>query len=340
MLLKSKFIYNTDSPDGGAGGATGEVIIPADIPKEADSIPKEEPSYPEEIQQKLKEYEELKAWKEANTKPAEKSQEEIAREEEKDKAEFIKYSVDNDLFKLDELTQYESLKVKADADLVFEGFLKDFKEENPDITDEVELSEAAKEEFDRIYKLTSDNEKSKEKGLAKLAKEANEIRNPYETKIKTAQANYTEEKQVRQKMPDFEKFIDEQIKKNVGEKVSFKIKRGEEEFPIDIELTQEDRDAIAKAFKTPKTFYNFTKSAEETQKSLDAKINSWIRDKKLDEALAKAAEVFEGIGVKNGSNVGADNPFAMRQGYATRQPAGLTLAASNEKIAEARSRYN
>lgn len=353
MLLKSRFIYEDGANEGGAGASgdaavnnadasnndaakTGDDNSNTDSGKQPEA--KTEFQIPDEIQAQLKELQELKEWKAANTKAPEKSPEEIAKENEADKANFIKFSVDNELFKIDEYTQYETLKVKADADLVFEGFVKDFKEENPDITDEIELSAAAKEAFDKEYKLSSTNEKAKEKGLAKLAKEANEIRNPYESKVKIAQTSYNEEKEVREKMPAFDKFIDEQIAKNAPDKVPFKIKKGETEVTVEIELTKEDKEALTKAFKTPKTFYSFSKSSEEAQVSVTKKINGWIRENKFEEALTKAFGTGESIGVKNGSNTGADAPFAMQQGQATNTAKILSLEDSNRKIAEARQR--
>lgn len=341
MLISSRFIYNDNASDGGAGAAP-DVELSNEVGNEKvdTSAAPAELVLPEEIQQQLKEYQELKAWKAANTKAPEKTAEEIEKESEADRANFIKFSVDNNLLKIDELTKYETLKVREDADLVFESFIQDFKDENPDIKDEQELAEAAKDEFNKIYKLTSENEKAKEKGLAKLAKEAKEIRNPYESKVTEAQTSYNEEKNVRQKMPDFEKFIDTQINKNAPEKVLFKVKRGETEIPIEVELTKEDREAIAKEFKTPKTFFNYNKSVEETEKALDKKIQGWIKVNKFESALEKAAEIFEGVGVKNGSSIGAEHPFAMQQGKVSKLSNGLTLEQSNERVAEARSRFN
>jgi len=346
MYCKSKFIYNDDANEGGAGGNATDTAAAENTSSENTNTDtnntageqKQELQLPDDIKAQLQELAELKAWKEQNTKAPEKTAEELSKEQEQDKAEFIKYVVDNDLLKIDELTQYESLKVKADADLVFEKFVQDFKEENSDITDAEELAEAAKEEFDKTYKLTSENEKAKERGLAKLAKDANEIRSPFETKVKTAQGSYNEEKEVRAKMPSFDKFIDEKIQKNAPDKVPFTIKKGDAEIQVEVELSKEDKEAIAKAFKTPKTFYSYNKSVEETSAALDKKINGWIKENKFEEALTKAYGTGEGLGVRKGSNTGADAPFALRQGQSTNTGKILTLEESNQKMAEARQR--
>ena len=334
MVFKSNFIFDDGAAEG--AGGTAEIV---DNNQQQEPIVEQvqAPTLPEDI---AKELEELRAWKQANYKEPEKAAEVIAKEQEQDKAEFIKYGVENDLFKIDELTQYESIKVKADADLVFESFLKEFKEENSEIVDEEALSEAAKAEFDATYKISSTNEKAKERGLAKLAKEAKEIRSPFESKVTTAQNSYTEEKNIRAKMPSFEKFIDSQIDKNVPEKVSFKIKKGEEELPIEVTLTKEDKEAIAKTFKTPKTFLQYNKSPEETATTLDRKIQGWIKEHKFEEALSKAAETGEGLGIQKGSNAGADAPFALRQGAVRPAAKVLSLEESNNKIAKMREQYN
>lgn len=311
MFSKPLFFYNTDVVDA-AGAEVTDATTQQDSNK-PDTSAVEQIKLPDEVVAKLAEYEELKKWKESNQPVVTKTPEEETKEKEQEKADFIKYSVENDLFKIDELTQYETLSAKQDADLVWESFLKDFKEENPEITDENELSEEAKKEFNRTYKLDSENEKAKEKGLAKLAKDANEIRTPYKSKVESAQNSFKEAKQIKNEMPNFQKFVDEQIEKYAPEKLSFSVKSGDETIPVEIELTKEDKEAIAKEFKTHKTFYNYQQSKEQAQKSLEKKITGWIKVNKFEQALEKAALKFEGIGVAKGSNVGAENLYGLQK---------------------------
>jgi hypothetical protein len=342
MDFKTIFFRNADVADN-AGGAAA--TIEADVntqntdANQLDTSAVQKIELPDEVVAQLKEYEELKLkWNAANNKEPEKSAEQIAKENEEDKANFINYAVKNELFKIDDLTQYETLSVKKDADLVFESFLKDFKEENTDITDEKELAEAAKEEFDRTYKLSSENEKAKEKGIAKLAKEANEIRTPYKSKVESAKTAYTEEKAIAAKMPAFDKFVDTEIAKYATDKVFFKIKAGEEEVPVEIELSKEDKEAIAKEFKTHKTFYKYnTAGEEEAAKALGKKITGWIKVNKFDEALAKVASTFEGIGRAKGSNVGAENLFGIAGDKA--KAAAVTDTSSAQSANKAAQQY-
>ena len=339
MAFKRIFFYNTDAGENG-GGESGDNNIEQQQQSSTEGAASEikaEVVIPDEIQ---KELEELRAFREANKKPDERSPEQLAKEVELEKVNFRKYAVENDFAKDDDFVQYEALQQKKDADLVFESFVNDFKEENPEITDEKELREAAQEEFNKTYKLTSDNEKAKEKGLARLAKEANEIRNPYASKIEKAKASYSEEKQLREKMPKFNEFIESQINKYAPEKVTFKTKYGEEEVPVEVVLTKEDKSAIAKEFNTPKTFLTYTKSAEDAEKALAKKITGWIKVNKFEEVAANMLKTGEGRGIAKGSNVGAEAPFALKNQNAKGETRVFTLQDSNAKIAEARQRYN
>jgi hypothetical protein len=336
MNFTSRFFYEDGASE--IAGGTDVITTQEATTTTTDNITTQiaEQKLPDEVLAKLAEYEELKAFKAANTKPDEKTPEQILKEKEQDKADFIKYAVTNDLCNIDDITKYESLKVQSDADLVFPEFLQDFKEDNPGIVDEKELAEAAKEEFNSRYKISSDNEAAKAKGLAKLAKAANEIRSPYEAKVKAAETNYTEDKTLRAKMPEFDKFVDNQITKNAPDKIPFTIKNGKEEITLEVELSKEDKEAIAKEFKTPKTFLKYSKSPEEAEKALEKKIQGWVKVNKFEDAITKALVKGEGIGVTKGSNIGAENPFGLQEPAKKEVSAGSI--ASNQAANEARKR--
>jgi hypothetical protein len=344
MLFKSNFFYNADAPDGG-GGSTGTLV---ENQQAAPTL--EAPAIPEEIQKELEawksaqsELAELRAFREANQKPEEKSPAELLREQELDKVNFRKFAVENEFAKEDDFVQLETLQQRKDYDLIFENFKKDFKEENPDITDEKELEEAAKEDFETTYKLNSANEKAKEKGLAKLAKEANDIRNPYSSKITAAKAEYETKKETAATYE--KKFIPftQKIKETIPAKLTYsKIKSGDNEVEIDIDVTPEDVKEVEEKFlKTHKAFYDFKNGKpEEVQEKLLGKITNYLMSKKREEGNTKLAEKFEAIGIAKGSTTGADAPFAMKQSNARQEAKLVTLEQSNNKIAEARARFN
>jgi hypothetical protein len=311
MAFKSIFFYDNGAAEG-AGGAA-EVVVENNEPIVEQPVvnePAAEVVIPEDIQKELAE---LRAYKESILKETGKTKEDIEKEEQADKANFIKFGVDNDLFKVEDITKYESLKTKADAELVFPAFLEDFKDDNPELTDEAELAEAAKEEFEKRFKLNSENPKAKEKGLAKLAKEASEIRSPYESKVKAAESNYNEEKQIRSKMPDFEKFVSTSIEKSTPDNQTFKTKVGDEEVSVDVTITKEDRKEIEKAFKSAELFQDYSKDPATAEKRLQAQIDVWVAHKKREEVISKAYAKGLEEGVKKGSNVGAENTFALQE---------------------------
>lgn len=349
MVKQQRFFYNADGGEGGSGGAEDSQQQQQQQQQSAEGSEGgngSEPGggsgdlvIPEEIQKELEELRQFKLAQQQQSAPA-KTEEELKREQEIESANLLKFGVDNGLMSLDEYTQYESIKVKEDADLVFESFVNDFREENGEgITDEEELIEAAKEEFNKVYKLSSEKESVKQKGLAKLAKDAAEIRSPLESKFNQTKDSYSQEKTVRQKYPEFEKFIDEKIKTLTPNKLSvLKVKDGEKEIEVDIELTEADREAIAKDFKTPKTFLKFNEDgAEKVSPALEKKIQGWIKANKSEEINQKIFETAKSYGVTLGSNTGAGAPFPLRGQQSGQVKAGLTLEESNRRIAEARS---
>jgi len=284
----------------------------------------------------------LQKQKEESITPEEKLQKENI-----EKANFLKYGTEQKLITVDEYNAFENIKSKSDQDLVFESFLKDYKEDHPEITDEKELSEAAKDDFDYEYKLKDGvSESAKKKGLAKLARDANDLRAPFESKVVSAKSKFEEttsqEKLVKDNYPKFEKFLKESIVKNTPDKtVLYKAKNGEEEVPVEIELTQKERDAMFKEFSTPKTFREFLdKKPEEVQAILDKKMQGWVKLNKFDEVNAKTFEIAKGIGTKEGSNIGAENSFPLRNNTNAIVVTSETLAESNDKLSNARKKYS
>jgi hypothetical protein len=109
---------------------------------------------------------------------------------------------------------------------------------------------------------------------------------------------------------------------------------------IEIELTKADRDAIAKVFKTPKSFQMFANGKpEEIQASFDKKIDGWILENKKNEIFGQIAEKARGIGTKQGSTVGAENPFALKKGENVLKTGEETLEESNARMSNTTQKY-
>jgi len=349
MYFSSKKFYNSEIEGGGSANPEStivdEKVVTVVKPKVEEQI-KAEVEKPIITSDELKNYgfdspeafqNFLQKHKEESVSPEEKLQKENII-----KANFLKFSAEQKLLNVEDYSQYENLKSKPDQELVFDSFLKDYKEDHPEIEDAKELEDAAKEDFDYEYKLKdSMSESQKKKGLAKLARDAKELRSPIESKVTAAEAQFKEYGTLQESYPKFEKFIKESISKNTPDKtILFKAKDGEEEIPIEIELTQKERDAMFKEFSTPKTFQKFLNAKpEEIQAILDKKMQGWVKLNKFDEVNTKTFEIAMGVGTKKGSTVGAENPFPLRQqANVISIVSGETLEENNKKMQAQRER--
>ncbi len=116
------------------------------------------------------------------------------------------------------------------------------------------------------------------------------------------------------KIPEFNKAINALIEKATPEKLSIsKVKDGETELPIEVELTKKEREEVAAIFRTPKMFQKFldAKDLSEFETLAAKKVNGFLKEKYFDTAINKSFETGKGIGVTKGSNVGAEQPFAI-----------------------------
>ena len=250
MFFKPKFFYETNAENTGGGGTaenkedkkvqtTVDVTAPLFTQDELKSFGFDTPDA-------LKEH--LRQHKENAVPEADK-----IKKANIEKANLIKYATEQNIANVDDFSSYESLSKKADADLVYEKFAAEQKEDNPELTDD-----EIKENFNSEYKLNSENAKEKERGQQKLAKEAKELRSPAAEKITKAQEAYKEYSSLSEKYPQFQKFIGEVIKKNTPDKLILSnVKEGEDQIPIEIEITAEQRKEISKMFDNGKIYRDY-----------------------------------------------------------------------------------
>lgn len=345
MVINNRFFYDSGANEGGAAAENTEVNNAAEQQSQSAA---QQPIYemPEDVKAQLAELEELRAYKQSIvSKEPEKTPEQIAKEAEVEKSNFIKFAVENDYFKVDDLTKHEALKAKSDADLVFEStFLPQFKEDNPEIEDEAELLQAAKDEFATEYKLNSDSEKAKKRGIERLAKEAGSIKSPFESTYNKAHEKYTQEQGVAKQVPDFNKTVDSIVDKNMPSKITvFELQEGDEKTAIEIELTDTDKADITKILKSHKTFYQYVdKSPEEFEESISKKIQGWIKSNKseaINKAISeKSKEIYYKKGKEDAPIVGAENPFPLQQGASKEKP--FVDNGANQRANEARKQYS
>lgn len=298
------FYYEGDAGEGagGSGGNDDVVTIPEPL-LTSDSLKEFGLENKEQLLTVLRQH------KESNIPVAEKE-----KAEQLKKADFIKFSAENNLMKVEEISAFETIKAKGDRDLAFEKHLEEWKEDHPDVTDEEEIQLQAKQDFEAEYKLNSQNEKEKARGLQKMANRASELRSPLVSKHTEAEQKYNERKALEGKIPSFNKAIDELITKLTPDTLSIaKVKEGETEVPIEVDLTKKEREELAAILRTPKTFQKFesAKDLSEFEASASKKINGFLREKYFDEAVSKGYEKGKGVGTARGSNVGSEQPFAI-----------------------------
>lgn len=247
------------------------------------------------------------------------SPEEKEKRENLYRVEMQKYAVENGLMKPDDFTKLEAIKAKDARSNVFENWLQGWKEENPDVKPE-DIDRQSKEDFEEEYHLNSENEKKKARGLAKIEKEAKEMRNPLESSYNRVKQDFDEDRTVKNDYPEFNKKVSSFIQENIPAKVKlFETKDGEDTVPVEIDLTDDQRKEIfqkvAKRVMNSGT-YQLYKKNDVTQLQAIAKreAEAEIWSGQREAGLQKIAETFlkrgDEKGYKRGS-VGAKNPFPL-----------------------------
>lgn len=299
-------------PEEGAGGKEKE---------EQDK--QKEDEVPNPVADLLKKYgfatvEELDAkLKEEKKEEKELTPEEKAKQQEIYEAELHAYSVKNGKMSLSDISKLGELKKAQDRDVIFEKFKKEFKEDNPDIAEEqfdAELNQA----FEDEYKLSSKNEKTKLRGETRLAKEAKEVRSPLEQVYERTKGEYDEEAAIRKTYPEFAKKVETVSSEIIPEKYDFfKKKDGDEEVPVEIPISAEDKKTIAaqltKEMQTPEVFEMYQKGNIDGINSLSkSRLESILWTKYKDQGLEEVSQKFETRGFAKGQ-VGSKNSFALNQ---------------------------
>lgn len=275
-----------------------------------------------------------------------KTGEQKLSKEEQDKADELyeanlrKFAIEKDLMKSDNFDQLKTLKSKQDADLVFEGYLADWKEENPDVETEEDILEMAKSDFEKEYKLNSDKESVKAKGIAKLAKAAAEIRNPLEESFNDAKGQFDEHTDIVTNFPKYVKGIEGIVTSVVPEKIEwFKTKDGEEDIPVEIDFPEDDRkeiiDKVTKRMQSPETYKLFKEGKLEEIKERVEEYSEYLVNKKSKQiGNEKVAEIFLKRGVAKGSTTGAVNSFATQQRQGANSAQKVTTEEAKKSILE------
>lgn len=348
---KNKENSGADSEKDKGGGSE-----PSDAEKEAAAKAKQEADdkVAQEEQAKLEAAEKIKSeataellkkfkvdsLEELEKKLAEKDKKPLSKEEQEKadevyEASLRQFAVEKGKMKLEQFDQLTTLKSKKDADLIFEKYLEDWKEENPEVKENIH--ESAKEDFEKEYRLNSENEKIKAKGIQRLAKEAAELRSPLESSYNDVKEEFDAVTQYRVDFPNYVKSLEKIANELVPEKVEYyRGKDGDEELPpIEIPLSADDRkeilDKITKRLQSPDSFGIWKEGKTEDLKERVSEYAEYLVGKKTKEnGNAKIAEFFLGKGMDKGSKIGAENSFATQQ----TKPAADTKTGKSKSDAE------
>lgn len=295
-----------------------EPVVAAAATEKKDEIPPADP-----LKDLLSEFnlESLDALKERLKPPVDKveSPEEKEKRENLYRVEMQKYAVENGLMNPDDFVKLENLKGKEDQALVFENWLPSWKAENPD-ADPADADRLAREEFESEYRLNSENEKTKNRGLAKISKEAKELRGPLEGSYAKVKEDFDQDRAVKSDYPDFNKKISGFIQENIPAKVKlFEGKDGEEAIPVEIELTDDQRkevyQKVAKKIMNSSTYQLYKKGdMKQLQELAKREAEATIWNDQREAGLSKIAETFLKRGDEKGYKrgvIGAKNPFPL-----------------------------
>lgn len=252
------------------------------------------------------------------TPKPELSPEEKEKEDNIYRANLQKFAVDNGAMKLDDFQKLESLTKTESKDLVYNNWLKDWKEENPNV-DPSDVDYLSKEAFEDEFKLNSENEKTKARAEARIEKEAKEIRQPLVSSFETLKKEYDNAVEVKSIFPSFVEKIENLTKEAIPNEYNvFNYKEGETEIPVKITLTEDDKkeilESVSKEVQTGETFSQFKKGDfKPIQDLIKIKTDAFVQNKKREEGLSEVAKTFLGLGVERGSEIGAKAPFHMNQ---------------------------
>jgi|GEM_PF-2182449 hypothetical protein len=254
------------------------------------------------------------------------SPEEKEKQENIYRADLQRFAVENGGMKLEDFSKIEAVKAKADKDLVYENWLPEWKEENPDV-DPAEADKLAKEAFEDEYKLSSTNEKAKARGESRLKKDAAEIRNPLESSFNNVKGKFDELRSVQATYPAYSKKVNETVSASIPAELDVytgKINEGkedEETVPVKISLDDNDRKEILKSLtekfeKSPSAYALFkkgdAKSIEDFTAMIKSETENYVWAKKKDIGLKQVADDFLKKGIEK-ARIGATNSFAINQ---------------------------
>lgn len=243
----------------------------------------------------------------------EKTAEQIANEEKVLQANLDKYLQDKGIMGRDEIIKLEVLKGKANKDIAVENFISEFKEDNPDATED-EIEEAV----ELRYHFNSGNERLKKAGEKQLVKDAELIKAPLENKFNNAKSQFLTESERAAKIPAFVTTLKKSIVDTTLEPIEIYSKDG---IVVNHEITKEEQAELSdNVLHTQEVFDAFLKygaNSQEFKDEVKAKSTAYLLLKNFKANNEKIADVvgkaMHKKGIEEGSVVGSLNPFGVHQ---------------------------
>ena len=281
-------------------------------------------SLPEDV---AKELEELRAYKKQYSQQAEETPEQKAEREKQYQTQLHTFAFEKGLYNAEDLGKLESLKSQADTDIVYSNFKENFKTINPAATEE-EMKDA----FNSHYHVDSENEHLKKLGENRLAAEAANYRTPFQSKFDSAQKEFEIQRGIDAKVPEFDNFLKKVIKDHSPENWAvFKAKDGEEEIPVNFQLSETDREAAYKQLRQSDNFALFLKDPKQAEELLQKQaeaIHRLTHNDKINKAIFDSGV---SRGTKKGSTTGAENAFPINSQKGATQQADTTAMEELQK---------
>lgn len=258
-------------------------------------------------------------------KPKEAAPEETPAQKEKREAlyrvDLQRFAVEKGVLKPDDFHRLETLRTTAATDLVFKSFADEVREEikadNKDFTEE-DVEKAIKEQFEKEYPVNSTNEKTKARAMAKIEREAKQMRDPIESSLKSVQEEFDEEQATKKAMPEYMKTVEKIITDSLPEKFNvFKTKDGEADIDVEVDLSPEQKKSISEKVLARVTsedlfdLYN-KKDVKKIQEIVQEEVDRVMWKDHREDALKKVSEKFLELGKTKGSTTGAKNPFPLK----------------------------
>lgn len=248
---------------------------------------------------------------------AETEEQKVARIEKYNK-ELAAYAITNSLLTPQDLTSIESLQKSDDRGIALNDFAADYRADNkdrkdddgnPDPVTEDEINKA----FEDLYHTDSSNPTLKNKGEKLMKEKADSIRSVANQKFDNAKQKFDIEQEKGIQIPAYKTFVQSTISESIPEKIKIS---GDGDDAVYFSTVSEqgkplyDKDKLEALFKKNELFNIFlTGDKSQLKQAMAETIEEHIFKENRAAINTLLLTHGESVGLKKGSNVGANAPF-------------------------------